>query len=55
VFIPNDENMNLLLRYATHLDRALDRALDQLERFQGPPERRATLVLRHEDRTGAPS
>jgi hypothetical protein len=45
MFIPDYADMNRLLRYASHLDRELDRAFDQLERAQGRRERQKAIVV----------
>jgi hypothetical protein len=45
MLIPDEENMNRLLRYAAHLDRQLDRALDQLERAQGRRECQRAIIV----------
>jgi hypothetical protein len=45
MLIPGEENMNLLLRYAAHHDRQLDRALDQLERAQDRRKRQRAIIV----------
>jgi hypothetical protein len=43
--VPDSGEMDRLLRYETHLDRALDRAFSQLERAQELRQRPRTIVL----------